>query len=305
MLLVLSQYRYKVSRTIKQYLYIKFITVELKVVNMTKINENAMIYIFLGLIILGTILFIGLPKEMASNDITSSEKVSGDITHSEKLSEHHWTYEGEEGPENWAKLGYPDCAGKEQSPIDIPSASRLHVNDITFNHNPSVVEISNNGHTIEVAEDNKSTIIVDGITYNLQQYHFHAPSEHTLNGTYYDMELHLVHQSDASKYSVVTLMLKSGSENKAFEPIWEHLPIIKGEQENISSLVIDEYDLLPANLSYYRYSGSFTTPPCTEGVNFIIMSNPVELSKEQIEAFKSIYPNNNRPIQPLNQREFI
>jgi carbonic anhydrase len=272
---------------------------------MTKINENLMIYIFLGLIILGTVLFIGLPKETVSTDITSSEKVSGDITSHEKVSEPHWTYEGEEGPENWAELDYHDCAGKEQSPIDIPYGTPLHTNEISFNHNPSVVEISNNGHTIKVAEENKSMAVIDGINYSLQQYHFHAPSEHTLNGTYYDMELHLVHQSDAGKYSVVTVMIKSGSENKAYEPIWEYLPAMKDENKNISSLKIDEYDLLPTNLSYYRYNGSFTTPPCTEGVNFFIMSNPVELSKAQIEAFQAIYPSNNRPIQPLNQREFI
>jgi carbonic anhydrase len=100
-------------------------------------------------------------------------------------------------------------------------------------------------------------------------------------------------------------MIKSGRENKAYETIWEYLPAMKGENKNISSLKIDEYDLLPTNLSYYRYNGSFTTPPCTEGVNFFIMSNPVELSKAQIEAFQAIYPSNNRPIQPLNQREFI
>jgi len=277
------------------------------VINLKTIKGSLKIFIILGIIIFGAILFSGctekaekqigenIPKETASSEVTSSEKVS----------EPHWTYEGKEGAENWAELGYPDCAGKEQSPIDIPYKTPLHANDISYNHNPSVIEISNNGHTIKVAEENKSTITIDGNNYSLQQYHFHAPSEHTLNGTYYDMELHLVHQSDAGKYSVVTVMIKSGSENKAYEPIWEHLPALKGEKENITSLKIDEYDLLPANLSYYRYTGSFTTPPCTEGINFIIMSNPVELSKAQIEAFQAIYSRTNRPIQPLNQREFI
>lgn len=279
---------------------------------MRKIKGNMKILIILGIIIFGAILFSGCTekteKQIGENipkETVPKETISTVNTSSEKVSEPHWTYEGEEGPEHWAELGYPDCAGNEQSPIDIPYKTPLHANNISFNYNPSVLEISNNGHTIKVADDNNSMIIVDGNAYRLQQYHFHAPSEHTLNGTYYDMELHLVHQSDVGKYTVVGIMIKSGSENKAYVPIWEHLPITKGEQENISSVKIDANDLLPKNLSYYQYNGSFTTPPCTEGVNWFVLNTPVELSNSQIEAFQKIYSNNNRPIQPLNQRKFI
>jgi carbonic anhydrase len=282
------------------------------VFNVTKIKGNLTSLVILGIVILGAILFSGCTeqteKQIGDNitkETVPEETVSSHIATSEKVSEPHWTYEGEEGPEHWATLGYPDCAGKEQSPIDVPNKTPLHANDISFNYNPSVLEISNNGHTIKVADENNSEIIVDGNTYRLQQYHFHAPSEHTFNGTYYDMELHLVHQSDAGKYTVVGVMMKSGSENKAYAPIWDHLPAMKGEPENITNVNIDANDLLPANLSYYRYNGSFTTPPCTEGVNWFMLSTPVELSKTQIEAFQAIYSSNNRPILPLNQRKFI
>jgi carbonic anhydrase len=274
------------------------------VVKLEKISGN--LKIVLGIIILGAILFSGCTEKTGEQigDNIPKETESSSTT-AEKVSEPHWTYEGEEGPEHWAEIGYPDCAGKEQSPIDIPYVTPLHENDISFNYNPSELEISNNGHTIKVADENNSMIVVDGNAYRLQQYHFHAPGEHTLNETYNDMELHLVHQSEAGKYTVVGIMIKSGSENKDYVPIWEHLPTIKGEQENISSVKIDANDLLPENLSYYRYNGSFTTPPCTEGVNWLFLSNSVELSKAQIEAFQAIYSNNNRPIQPLNDRKFI
>ncbi len=278
---------------------------------MGRIKGNLKILIILGIIILGAILFSGCTEKSTEKtgkqigESTPNETISRGVVSSEKVSEPHWTYEGEEGPEHWAELGYMDCTGKEQSPIDIPYKAPLHADDISFNYNPSVLEISNNGHTIKVADENNSMIIVDGNAYRLQQYHFHAPSEHTLNGTYYDIELHLVHQSDDGKYAVVGVMIKSGSGNRAYAPIWEHLPTMRGKQENISSVKIDANDLLPKNLSYYRYNGSLTTPPCTEGVNWFVLSTPVELSKAQVEAFHAIYSNNNRPIQPLNQRKFI
>ncbi len=272
---------------------------------MGKPKGNAKTLIFLGIIIFVAILFSGCTEKAGKQIGAPGEKVSGDVTPIEKVSEPHWTYEGEEGPNHWAELGYADCAGKEQSPIDIPYKAPLHVNDISFNYNPSVLEISNNGHTIKVADENNSVIVVEGNTYRLQQYHLHAPSEHMLNGTYYDMELHLVHQSDVGKYAVVGIMIKSGSENNAYAPIWEHMPTKIGQQENISSVKIDANDLLPKSLSYYRYNGSFTTPPCTESVNWFVLSTPVELSKAQVDAFQKIYSNNNRPIQQLNQRNFI
>jgi carbonic anhydrase len=277
------------------------------VVNLRKINGNLNIHIILGIFILSAILFSGCTEktEKQTGENATEETVSSGITTPEKVSEPHWSYEGEEGPDYWAELGYRDCAGKEQSPIDIPDKTQLHANDISYNYNPSVLEISNNGHTIKVADENNSEIIVNGDTFRLEQYHFHAPSEHTINGTYYDMELHLVHQSDAGKYTVVGVMMQTGSENKAYVPIWQYLPAVKGDPENITSVKIDANDLLPQNLSYYQYNGSFTTPPCTEGVNWFVLSNPVELSKAQIEAFQKIYSSNNRTIQALNQREFI
>jgi carbonic anhydrase len=246
------------------------------------------------------LLFLGCAEEITEKPLTPVETPKEEVR-----EEVHWSYKGETGPEHWAELGYSDCAGSEQSPVDIPADAPIHDADISFNYNPSALNIINNGHTIKVEYDKGSTIEVEGKTYNLLQFHFHAPSEHTINGEYYDMELHLVHQSDDGEYAVIGVMIKAGSENDAYTPVWEHLPAEKGELETISGVSVNAIDLLPEDRSYYRYNGSFTTPPCTEGVKWFVLSTPVELSNEQIGAFKAIYSGNNRPTQPMNEREFI
>lgn len=243
------------------------------------------------------------PTETATTPIETATAVE---TEEEVLEEKpHWSYEGDTGPEHWAEIGYPDCAGNQQSPVDIPADAPINEGGITFNYNPSELKIINNGHTIKIEYDEGSSIIFGDKEYKLLQYHFHAPSEHTINGEYYDMELHLVHQSDDGEYAVVGVMIKAGSENENYTPVWEHLPAEEGELQTISGVSVNAIDLLPEDKSYYHYMGSFTTPPCTEGVKWFILSTPVELSSEQIDAFRAIYDGNNRPVQPLNDREFL
>lgn len=220
----------------------------------------------------------------------------------------HWTYSGEEGPEHWGELSedFALCStGTEQSPIDIPSASSTNPTDIVFNYNPTDVNILNNGHTIQVNYDEGSSIEIDGTTYNLLQFHFHALSEHTVDGNYADAEMHLVHQSDAGEYAVVGVLIKRGGENAAYAPVWDNLPAQEAEETTISGASVNAADLLPAEQSYYRYNGSFTTPPCTEGVNWFVLSTPVELSDAQLASFEQVYSANYRPVQPLNDRAFL
>jgi len=219
----------------------------------------------------------------------------------------HWTYEGEHGPEHWGELSpeFAACSeGREQSPIDIPAAASVNPADIVFNYQPTALNIVNNGHTIKVSYDEGSSIEVDGTTYNLLQFHFHALSEHTIKGEYSDVEMHLVHQSAAGGYAVVGVMLERGSENQAYALVWGHLPAEEGEPETIGGVTVKADDLLPAERTYHRYNGSFTTPPCTEGVKWFVMSTPVELSEAQVAAFEAIYDHNYRPVQPFNQRVF-
>ncbi|MCL7474590.1 MAG: carbonic anhydrase family protein [Methanosarcinales archaeon] len=175
---------------------------------------------------------------------------------------------------------------------------------MSFNYHPSALNIVNNGHSIEVEYDEGSSIEVENNTYQLLQLHFHSLSENTIMGEYSDMEMHLVHQSNVGEYAVVGVMMEAGSKNNAFAPIWENMPAEVGDIETIRGVNVIAVTMLPENRTYYRFDGSFTTPPCTEGVKWFLMSNPVELSPEQIDAFREIYSYNYRPVQPFNDREF-
>jgi carbonic anhydrase len=220
----------------------------------------------------------------------------------------HWGYEGEEGPEHWGELS-PDFAacseGMQQSPIDIPATAPVNPADIVFNYQPTALNIVNNGHTIKADYDEGSSIEIDGKAYNLLQFHFHALSENTIDGNYSDMEMHLVHQSDDGEYAVVGVMMDRGAENPAYAPVWDNMPAEEGDPQTISGTSVNGMDLLPQDQSYYRFDGSFTTPPCTEGVKWFVMSNPVELSDAQVATFEEIYSGNYRPVQPLNDRTFL
>ncbi|MFN2169210.1 MAG: carbonic anhydrase [Anaerolineae bacterium] len=220
----------------------------------------------------------------------------------------HWGYDGEEGPAHWGDLSpdYAACSeGMEQSPIDIPADAILNPADIVFNYQPTAVNIVNNGHSIMVTADPGSSIQIHGKTYNLLQFHFHALSEHTVGGDYYDMEGHFVHQSADGQYAVVGVLMRRGAENAAYAPVWDNMPAEEGETETIEGVTVDPAALLPADQTYWHYHGSFTTPPCTEGVMWFVLNNAVELSDAQIGAFEAIYDHNYRPVLPLNARTFL
>jgi carbonic anhydrase len=217
----------------------------------------------------------------------------------------HWGYEGDGGPEHWAELdeAYEVCAtGLEQSPIDLANAVEQDVANITFRYQPSQINILNNGHTIQVNYDEGSSIEVNGETYDLLQFHFHMPSEHTLTGQEFPGELHLVHQSAAGNLAVVGIFLDEGSENSALLPVWADLPASESEVETTGKMV-DASQFLPDDQKTFRYPGSLTTPPCTEGVSWFVMVEPVEISTNQVEQFKAIISVSNRPVQPLGERE--
>ena len=220
----------------------------------------------------------------------------------------HWGYTGEAGPEHWGELSpdYAACsAGREQSPVDIPSSAPLNSSGITFNYQPSALNIINNGHVIQVNYDAGSSITVEGKTYNLVQYHFHAMSEHTMSGQHTPIEMHLVHQADDKSLAVVGVMLTQGAENTAYAPTWGHLPAHEGPAATVAGVMVDAAAMLPANRAYYRYNGSLTTPACSEGVKWHVLQQPVQLSAAQIAALTAIYSNDYRPTQPLNARTFL
>jgi carbonic anhydrase len=220
----------------------------------------------------------------------------------------HWSYEGAEGPEFWGKLtpNYALCAnGLNQSPINITNTITADTSNIIFNYQPTPLNIINNGHTIQVNYDKGSSIKVDGTSYQLLQFHFHTLSEHTLNGKHSAMEMHFVHKSDEGNLAVVGVMMNQGRENSSLAPIWEHLPKKAGEEQHIDGVTINAMYLLPKEQLTYQYSGSLTTPPCSEGVKWLVLTTPIEVSTAQVAAFESIIGHNYRPVQPLTARQVL
>ncbi|WP_181438872.1 carbonic anhydrase [Paenibacillus sambharensis] len=223
----------------------------------------------------------------------------------------HWSYEGETGPEHWAELGTENGAcssGLEQSPINLDeakaSADAGAAEAIEINYQPSQFTIKNNGHTIQadaVTEDN--TITLDGKEYTLAQFHFHVPSEHQMEGKNLDMELHFVHKDADGKLAVVGVLMKAGAANEALSELWSKLPAEETKENIALEKTIDLPALLPQDQDVFRYDGSLTTPPCSEGVEWTVMQEPIEVSQEQIDAFAAIFPDNHRPVQPWNDRD--
>lgn len=215
-----------------------------------------------------------------------------------------WSYSGETDPEHWADLSseYATCkAGNQQSPVNIMGTQRVELTPIEFNYKDTPFKVINNGHTIELDYQPGSSIKIAGKRYELRQFHFHAPSEHMIDGKVYPMEAHLVHKSQDGKLAVVGVFMKEGRPNEFIETLWTHIPKQKGEKI-VHGVSINASALPPADKSYYHYSGSLTTPPCSEGVNWNVLKTPIEVSSEQIEKFKSVYSGNARPVQPLNRR---
>ena len=172
----------------------------------------------------------------------------------------------------------------------------------TCNWKDSALNIKNNGHTIQANYDGGSSIEVNGGKFNLLQYHFHAPSEHALNGKLYDMEVHFVHKAADGALAVIGVFFKEGAENKALKTVWGNMPTTEGEKK-VAGVTISAKDLLPTNTSkYYHYMGSLTTPPCNEVVNWYVLENPIEASKAQVKTLADLFTINNRPVQPLNRR---
>jgi len=216
----------------------------------------------------------------------------------------HWTYTGESGPKAWPDLctGYSACGGKSQSPINIAGAiADASLDSIKLNYTTTPVEIENNGHTIEFVCEEGSKVTLGGTEYELLQFHFHGLSEHEVNGKHYPLEVHFVNKATDTNYAVIGLFIEEGAENPLFTQFLSHFPRKEGQYKDTSTL-IDLSSLFPENLSYYTYSGSLTTPPCSEVVNWYVLKNTVTASATQISEFQAILHNNYRPVQDLNGR---
>ncbi len=187
----------------------------------------------------------------------------------------------------------------QQSPIDIRETKEVELPDLRVNYNTTDLRIVNNGHTLEVIYDPGSYLIYEDRVYELIQFHFHTPSEHLIKGRSFPMEIHIVHKSEDGELLVVGIMMKEGKPNELLEELWRVLPLKDGKEKFREDIKINATNLFPSNKDYYTYTGSLTTPPYTEGVRWIVMKTPTEISKEQVNRFRSLFGENARDVQPL------
>ena len=221
----------------------------------------------------------------------------------------HWSYRGADGPNHWGELdkGFATCQlGHQQSPIDIRAPTAADLPPIQLAYRPAPLHIINNGHTIQVDYEPGSSITVGDRRYELKQFHFHHPSEEKINGKGYAMVAHLVHAAADGSLAVVAVLLDArGSANPLVSRLWQYLPAQEGPETARDDVQIDVTGLLPTDRGYYTFTGSLTTPPCTENVTWFVLKVPVPISQGQADAFGRIYPRDARPTQPLNGRDVL
>jgi carbonic anhydrase len=220
----------------------------------------------------------------------------------------HWSYTGEGGPENWAKLDakFAMCGeGRNQSPIDLSNLIEADLKPLKFEYKTGVAEIVNNGHAVQVNYATGSFVTVDGRTFELQQFHFHSPSENRIKGRQFPLEGHLVHADKDGNLAVIAVMFEEGAANPLLTNLWQMMPAKVGEKIALPA-DLSVAQMLPSDRDYYRYNGSLTTPPCTEGVWWLVLKRPATVSKEQVLQFsKALGFANNRPVQPVNARPVL
>jgi carbonic anhydrase len=212
----------------------------------------------------------------------------------------HWDYEHPD----WQNEGYVDCGGKVESPINIDTLKTIkaHLPSIVFNYNPFNFEIVDNGHTIQVLNTGNNSVIIDGTQFDFKQFHFHHVGEHAINGVRGDLEMHLVHTDAVTgNLMVLGVVIREGPANPTISQVWANIPAVKNTEVS-TNVSINLNNLLPADKKYYTYTGSLTTPPCTDGIEWIILEQPITVSHEQIETFTQYYENDARPLQAVNNR---
>ena len=224
--------------------------------------------------------------------------------HAKAAGHGHWSYQGDTGPQHWHELNpeFKQCGlGERQSPIDIREGIPVELDPIQFDYKLSAFRVIDNGHTVQVNVEPGNRIVVNGRRYELVQFHFHRPSEERLNGRQFEMVAHLVHKDLEGKLAVVAVLIEEGKGHPIVQQVWNNLPLEKRvEQAGLQGL--DLLQLLPEDRRYVTYMGSLTTPPCTEGVLWMVLKKPVSVSAQQIAIFSRLYPMNARPVQPQRDR---
>lgn len=241
---------------------------------------------------------------LATTSREQSRRGTGHRSHRATGPSSPWGYEPHNGPARWGTLdpAFHACdLGKEQSPIDLTGGRGSDLTPVQFDYRRTRVAVENTGHTIQVNPDPGSGIVLDGVRYDLQQFHFHHGSEHTVDGVRLALEMHLVHRGHGGALAVVGVLFEEGETNGTLASVWAHLPVGPAPPVVVPGS-LDLSALLPTCRTTWRYQGSLTTPPCTEGVAWVILTAPLALSAAQLDTFAALYPNNYRPVQPLGER---
>ncbi len=246
----------------------------------------------------------------ACNTSTQNKKAEKEVHEKSGEKKHvHWVHaSGAEGPENWKNLceDFLPCGGSAQSPINIITDEVTKVDSLlplTVNYGTTDVDIINNGHTVQFNVNGNNTLTIKDKEYQLLQFHYHALSEHTVNGEHYPLEVHFVHKHSDTDLLVMGILFKEGEPNPLFAKYLANFP--KGKGDFTAPEQIELMEVIPGDLSYYHYNGSLTTPPCSEIVTWYMLQTPLEASKEQIEEFSAILNSNYRPTLPLNERKVV
>lgn len=225
---------------------------------------------------------------------------------SDQLTKSHWGYDGHEGPAHWAEIdpGYSTCNGSYQSPINIVSNQCENKNKpLDFCYHPFYVDLINNGHTLIENIIEPKSMSFDGVEYSLLQFHFHTPSEHHVNGEEYPMEIHFVHQSEKGEFAVIAILVNySHNESPFLSQFMNSIPHHINEEIKTNETALPT-DAFPEHTErFFYYEGSLTTPPCTEGIHWIVFEEPIEATMEQIETIHEVIKDDNRPIQQVGSR---
>ena len=239
------------------------------------------------------------PKKTAGHAGTAG--LAGGAAHA------HWSYQGPAGPQTWGGLKpeFSTCAnGQRQSPIDIRGGLAVDLEPVKFNYQASPFTVIDNGHTVQANIGSGNSIEIGGKRFELLQFHFHRPSEERIDGRQFEMSLHLVHKDDQGRLAVVGVLFDKGPAQSAVQRVWNGLPLEKGE-ELAARVPLELSELLPTDRRYFTYMGSLTTPPCSEGVQWVVMRQPMTMSPEQIELFARMYPMNARPVQQASGRRIL
>jgi len=235
---------------------------------------------------------------LAAGACSSDAGESGSEPRDETASAEHWSYEDVEA---WEET----CAtGREQSPVDLTGATDRDLPDLGFSYRPAPATVVDNGHSVQTSFGGAGSLELDGETFELRQLHFHTPSEHLLDGTAYAAEIHLVHEDPEGRLAVVAVLVEEGDANQLVSDVLDLAPA-EGAEPADADDPIDPADVLPADRRAFRYDGSLTTPPCTEGVAWSVLAEPITWSADQLADFAERHPDSHRPPQPLDGRVLL